>query len=137
MTLPTHIQTMLVGAGVMDTERVTGKARTRRCEGCRAPVVSALADDGPQVPGIRADVDAAPLTPLGELQATLLGRATFTRAGGGLTWRPASAMAALPAGSSSLRTVHAEHVCGAPPLDHLPAPTRVRTVDADPQNPPY
>lgn len=136
MTIPRHVQTMLLDTGVMDTDRVTARPRTRRCPDCRATVVAALADDGPQAPGIRATVDPAPLTPLGELQATLLHRATFLLAGGGMAWRSPTCITRLPAGTDPRRTVHAEHDCGAV-LDHTVQPPRYSVAATDPDNPPY
>ena len=138
MTMPQHLIEHLVETGVIDTDRVSAKARHRHCKDCRATVISALADDGPQVPGIRADVDPAPLTPLGELQATLLGRHTYLLAGGGLAWRHPSLIAAHPAGTHPDRSVHAAHACGKPNLDHTPhRPTVRAAVATDPTIAPF
>ncbi|WP_130012155.1 hypothetical protein [Serinicoccus sediminis] len=102
-----------IDQGHMDRERVTTTPTRRHCRACRRTVLVALADDGPQVTGIRVTLDPRPLTPLGELQALTAGLATYAHVAGALTWRCTIRIATTPA--SATYDVHHTHTCTPPP----------------------
>lgn len=121
----------LIGQGVLDAERVTTKVTTRRCRTCQRVILAALADDGPDVAGIRANLDPRPLTPLGELMALTAGIPTYAVIDQRVTWRCTLRITASPAGTAY--PVHHSHRCEMPPgIEYAPT-VNTRTAPARPQ----
>lgn len=96
-------------------------------------VLAALASNGLQV-----TVDAAALTPVGELQALMAGVSTYTHhlVPDDLHHRSTWSITHRPAGTRPRQTVHAIHRCGTtwPALD--PPPVQVHPAPTD-DLPPY
>jgi hypothetical protein len=133
-SLPRHIQQRLIDTGTVTEDRVTNRPTLRRCKRCRAQTLTAIADDGPQAPGIRVDLDPHLLTTLGELQAITHGIATYADTGAGLTWRDPISIRRTPADA---RRVHHLHRCTPPPVHYRPTPRATTVHTADPTVAPY
>lgn len=109
--------------------RLGRRARAGACRGCSAPVIRGLDED---MCAFLVEADPHRLTPLGELQAALTGRATFTLGG-----RPPQLLHRdrnrIRGNSPELVVVLAEHKCGAVPLDAYPdePPAAIRTKGSD------
>lgn len=132
--MDTRTQQLLVGKGVIDRDRVTARPTTRHCKTCRRVVLVALADDGPDVVGIRATLDPRPLTPLGELQALMAGLATYAHTGGGIIWRdPAS----IKRSDATVRNVHHAHACNSPPVEYRATQAKNEQLRTDPTTIPF
>ena len=128
--MDTRTQQLLIGKGVMDTQRVTARPTTRHCRTCRQVVLVALADDGPQVAGVRVTLDPRPLTPYGELQALMAGRLTYHHTGGHIAWRDPVLIARKPAHGMN---VHATHKCHSPlNAEHRETPPTYSVAHSDP-----
>ena len=103
------LRAMLVATGAMSETGLTFKAGLRTHRKCRGLTVAGIDDNG-----LDAWCEPTPLSPAGEAQALLGGRATWDLyAGTGLTYRTPSAIRYRPAGDDR-RPVLAEHVCGQP-----------------------
>ena len=128
---------LLIDRGVIDHERVTTKPTHRHCRHCRRVVLAALADDGPNAPGIRTTLDPRPLTPLGELQALTAGLATYGHVGGLITWRCTIRIRTSTPGQKY--NVHHTHTCTpTPSIQYAPSIHRPgNTTTTRPGNPPY
>lgn len=125
--MPKHIQDALIADGTMTEGFLTRTARTRHCPTCHTLVLAAIDDLGTD-----AWCDPQLLTPLGELQATMAGRRTWSHTMGGLDARDAPYIRRFPADRLE---IHAQHVCGAPPLDSRPPPPSLST--SKPDTPPF
>lgn len=122
--LPRHvIENLLRARGLTNDDGTTRTAKITHCRTCHAIVIHGLDND---ICGLPTTTDPHPLTPAGELQATLTGRATYrlhTAASGQrleLHRRDDLHMATPP--SPDVHVV-AWHDCDAAPLDHYPYPT--------------
>jgi len=82
------------------------------CRHCGRQTLGGWSGSG-QVASIQVTVDAAPLTPLQELAATLAGWRTWTFHTGvrQLHTRDAGTIRRRPAGTRPRQTVHAQHQC--------------------------
>lgn len=102
----------------------------RRCS-CGAAVLSALTGNGLDV-----TVDAAQLSPIGELEAVLAGVSTYThhQVPGELHHRSALSIRTRPAGTRPRQSAHALHRCGDtwPALDTRTPAAAAPTPDAPP-----
>lgn len=76
---------------------------------CGAAVLTGLTGSGVDV-----TVDAAPVSPIGELEAVLAGLTTYTHheVAGELYHRAGSTIRSRPAGTRPRQTVHPAHRCG-------------------------
>lgn len=121
---------VLVDRGVMDAQRVTARPTIRTCKTCGRAVLVALADDGPDVPGIRTTLEVRPLTTYGELVALTAGALTFAVRGGHVAWRAPTDITRTPADQAQ---VHASHSCTpAPGIEYREIPRRMNIALADP-----
>lgn len=101
------LRDMLIASGHLDEHGLGFKARLRRHRPCRGLTVAGIDDNG-----LSTWCEPTPLSPSGEAEALLSGRATWDLFGGsGLTYRRAAAIAYRPAGDHR-RPVLAEHLCG-------------------------
>jgi hypothetical protein len=135
------IEASLRNRGLWNADGVSRKARARLCKKCQAPVMVGLDDERC---GIPVTVDPTPLNALGEVQALMTGRATFSlRYVAGryeIDHRDSFRISGTPAGSDPRLEVLAEHECNSPPVDssmrgnYLPA-KNAKTIDDD--NPPF
>lgn len=133
--MPEHVTRKLVADGTMTTDRVTTTPRVRHCRTCGVAVIAALADDGPRTPGIRVHLDYRPLTPLGELQALVLGLTTYHVTAGSVAWRDPITIARRPADRS---VVHHRHVCQPlPPIAYATDHHATTAAGAAPTDPPF
>jgi hypothetical protein len=108
MTMPRHVQAKLIGEGVINERRLTEYAQRWRCPlGCGAELLAS------QDMGLERWADPVPLTPLGELQAILAGRATYWHVMGYLEPRRERDIEGMSAADTD---VLAEHRCHAPPV---------------------
>lgn len=124
--MDTRTQQLLIGKGVIDTDRVTARPSTRHCKTCRRVVLVALADDGPGVAGTRVTLDPRRVSPKGELDALTAGLATFAHHGGGITWRdPVS----ISRADASTKKVHHEHACHSPPVEYQDTKKTAQEID--------
>lgn len=118
------------GSALLRTMAPETRPKHRTCERCGAAVLAARTTSGLDVV-----VDAAPLSPVGELQALLAGGATYTWHLGPdhLVHRYPLVIRSRPAGTPR-QTVHPTHTCGAtwPALQ----PVTPGAVDSDPDAPP-
>lgn len=121
------------GSAVLRTPRPETRPSPQQCPTCQAHVLRAWTTSGLEVV-----VDAPALTTLGELDATMAGRATYTwhRVPDHLVRRYPLVIRSRPAGTPR-QTVHPAHVCGTtwPPGSIDPPPVRGRTPASD--LPPY
>lgn len=135
MTTPTldpHVFAHLQRQGVITADRVTKKPTTRACRDCHTPVIAALLDEATTR---RLELNPAFLTPLGELQALTLDRATYQWTDGTITDREPWKITARPA--NTVRVL-AEHSCHSPPFETGPDPTPPKQQTAQrPIDPPF
>lgn len=125
MTMPRHIQDVLIANGVMTEQRVTRTPRVRRCAHCRATVIAAIDDLG-----FTATTDPEELTPYGELQAAMTGKKTWAKHHDSLSTRDAPFITSHPANTI---VIHAEHKCGTSIPEHTPLnKTRTEYPDTPP-----
>ena len=130
-----QLQAHLIGKGAMDNQRVTATPTIRHCKTCGLAVLAALADDGPQTPGVRVTLDPRPLTTHGELQALLAGHLTYHRTAGSIAWRDPVTIKACPADHAD---VFHTHTHPPPTYDRKPPPTgRTTPSSTDPTHIPY
>lgn len=122
MTLDQRTLDILIGRGVMDEARVTARPTHRHCKTCGLVVLVALADDGPQTPGVRVTLDPRPLTTHGELQALMAGHLTYHATSGSIAWRDPITITARPADASE---VHHTHTCTPTAYDRRETTPRV------------
>lgn len=96
------------GSALLRTPAPETRPRVQVCESCEQQTLLARTTSGLDVV-----VDAAPLSPVGELQALLAGRATYTwhRIPDHLAHRYPLAIRSRPAGTPR-QTVHPAHRCG-------------------------
>lgn len=121
--LPRHvIENLLRTRGLEDSDGVRRTAKITHCRTCHAVVIHGLDND---VCGLPTTTDPHPLTPAGELQATLTGRATYrlhtTSTGNQLELHHRTDMHMHTPPSEHVHVV-ATHHCDAGPLDHYPPP---------------
>lgn len=128
-----QLQAHLVGKGVMDNQRVTATPTIRHCKACGLAVLAALADDGPQTPGVRVTLDPRPLTTHGELQALMAGHLTYHRTAGSVAWRDPMTIRRRPADRAQVFHTHAH---SPPTFDRKPL-QEIRTTATDPSIIPF
>lgn len=103
-----HVQDTLIANGVMTSGFITRKAKYRHCpRGCGLIVLTAIDDIG-----FTTTCDPHPTTTLGELQALLAGRRTYTTVGEELVYRAAHRIVAR---DTDREPVYVQHECGIPP----------------------
>lgn len=103
--------------------------QAQRCGRCGAELLTGLCA------GIDVQVDAAPLSPIGELHAVLAGVRTCTLHVVAMELHPrgAQAIRERPAGTRPRQSVHSHHRCGATWLAlDTPAPDAPAADDAPP-----
>lgn len=129
----------LVARGLMDDQTgATRNARNSRCQACkRSTVIGIDRDFG----GMAVECDSAPLSAIGELAATILGRATYDLHPHGGRWRIDRReywhMRDTPPGSPC-NDVLVWHDCDAPALDSIPTVIQLAHVSAElPDEPPF
>lgn len=112
---------------------LTDQADTHPCDTCHAPTIAALSDTIP------VHLDPRPLTPAGEMAATLAGATTFHLTNRHIIARFSLHIRRRPANTTS---VYAPHQCGAHPYDTRPAdgvtsPVGRNQTSNRPTTPPY
>lgn len=131
-----RIKAHLQASGYMDENGVTRRVRAVTCRRCHAPILTGLSAD---VAAHTAEVDPAPISPLGEALAVLAGRRTYTLRHLGGKWvvtpRSSFAIAGTPAGTGRHDTL-AAHRCGTPPLPSAPSVYAARAAGDYPKGTP-
>lgn len=116
-SLAPHVFAHLQREGHVTADRVTKRPVVRTCRHCAASVIAAIEDE--PAGRMRVELEPAHLTPVGELQAALVGIATFEVTPTAIWWRDPSRIAGKPANATN---VMAEHKCHSPPLQSGPPP---------------
>lgn len=128
--MPPWLHRHLVAQGVMTEDRVTIRAKPRRCRRCKALILVAL--DGPMC-AFSVQLDPSPTTTAGEAFVLLTGRRTYdldpvTRE---IHYRDALHIEKHSADEKG--TIHATHECQSP---RTPAHPNARTAEQMPTWPP-
>lgn len=126
-SLAPHVFAHLQREGHVTADRVTKRPVVRTCRHCAASVIAAIEDE--PAGRTRVELEPAHLTPVGELQAALVGIATFEVTPTAIWWRDPSRIAGKPASATN---VMAEHKCHSPPLDSGPPPVATKSSDRKP-----